>query len=620
MQRGEVDGIPVFWTGAYAGPARAGIRFRVGSADEPIAVRGVTHLIEHLALYRFGQPPFTYNGSVGQAQTEFTIEGRPDEVRQYLRDLTLELADLPYDQLETENRVLDVEAEGRGAGSRAMFHQMRFGANSYGRSIKLEIGRPLLEPDAIERWRKDWFTRGNAVIWMTGEPSETLGLELPEGPRAAPPPIDPLPGVQFPAYRLRTEDEVAIALLGPDEDAFRTALYVARRRLIDCLRRERGVIYEIDTDHQVLGYGRVHAALVLDSPDEHAALAVERLMRTLRELADDGPTDDELEFERDLVHRSLEDPETPYDEIHGAAWDDLMGIPARTMDDWRRKMDELTPADCARALADALPTALLDIPAAAEEGVPDGFAEYERTPPQLPKPDGPSFREKEETDCPQRPCEYTAGPEHLHLQPGDGSDPASIPYADIVGVVGAAGAAERILTADERRYEISRFKFPDADGLFDLLRRHVPGELFLPQKPAMRAVDEAAVRDVPKPELVTEELQDLAFNLREGERPLAMATDSRASDDSKPALIVVTSQRLFFIYDDPDGDDSRDVWNETERDEISEPAADADDEGVPRLSFTIDGERFHIDGLDSPDAAERLAQTLAAGDRTAEPA
>jgi predicted Zn-dependent peptidase len=612
MQRGEIDGVPVFWTPWEHQPQRVGIRFRVGVADEPLALRGVTHLIEHLSLFRLGETPYMFNGTVSSASTTFTASGRAHEIHAFLERVTHELADLPYDRLDRERRVLDVEESGRGAYSRARFHQLRFGAASYGLMIKRELARHLLEPETIERWRTDWFTRGNAVIWMTGEPPEGLQLPLPDGPRQPPPVSEPLPTVQFPTYALGTDGEIAIGLLGPSSDAFQAALYIARRRLVECLRRERGVAYGVVCDSQSLGYGRMHGALSLDCLNEHAPLALDRMMGILNDLAADGPTDDELEFERDAFARMAEAMDSPIDEIESAARDELAGSPVESMDDWRARVEALTARDCAEALAEALPTAILDIPPQAESAAPDGFTHYEVRPPQLPKPDGPSFRELDETDCPVRPCTYTVGEEHLHLQAGDGSEPDSIPYSEVVGVIGEGARSVRIGTRDERRFEISAFKFPEAGRLVELLRERIPPELWLPPLPAMEVVDEVAERDLDTPELVTEELQDLAHDLREEERPLAFATDALDGSDAKPSLVGVTSERLIYIYADCENSRNN-IWNETERGEISEPEADADDEGAPRLSFTIDGQRQHIYGIDSPESAERLARALRDG-------
>jgi hypothetical protein len=46
----RVDGVPVFWTKS-GDEMRAGLMFRAGRADESLARGGITHMIEHLALY-----------------------------------------------------------------------------------------------------------------------------------------------------------------------------------------------------------------------------------------------------------------------------------------------------------------------------------------------------------------------------------------------------------------------------------------------------------------------------------------------------------------------------------------------------------------------------------------
>ena len=53
VHRTEVDGVPVFWADG-PGNAVGQLVFRVGQADEPLPLRGMTHLIEHLALASLG--------------------------------------------------------------------------------------------------------------------------------------------------------------------------------------------------------------------------------------------------------------------------------------------------------------------------------------------------------------------------------------------------------------------------------------------------------------------------------------------------------------------------------------------------------------------------------------
>src|SRR6266481_5190313 len=52
-KRWNLGGIPVFQA-EVPGRVRAALEFRVGTADEPLHMAGVTHLIEHLALHGLG--------------------------------------------------------------------------------------------------------------------------------------------------------------------------------------------------------------------------------------------------------------------------------------------------------------------------------------------------------------------------------------------------------------------------------------------------------------------------------------------------------------------------------------------------------------------------------------
>ena len=79
----EVDGVPTFWVDA-PGPYTALLSFRVGSADEPASMRGISHLVEHLALGPLGIQDYDHNGSVEPIRTQFVASGSPDEVVRYL--------------------------------------------------------------------------------------------------------------------------------------------------------------------------------------------------------------------------------------------------------------------------------------------------------------------------------------------------------------------------------------------------------------------------------------------------------------------------------------------------------------------------------------------------------
>ncbi len=614
IRRRVRGGVPVYVVDGPA-PARCALVFRVGRADESLLTGGVTHLIEHLALFQYGDTVFTFNGSVGAKTTIFSVEGTPDELVAYARDVTRALGDLPFDRMRKEKRVLDVEDLGYGVGPSTRLQRLRFGTASYGRRSKRPFGLPALERDAVERWRRRYFTKGNVAVWMTGEPPETLGLELPDGERMPAPVPEAMPALELPACVFRGEDFVALGLLGEDTPALDIVGDIARRRLYTSLRRERGLIYDVGHPTEAFGHGLMHAAFTVECKDEHAALVTGRLLATLNDLAGDGPTERELEFVAERARRDLSDRQALLDDLDNQAFDELLGIPPRSHAEWLEEVRALRPADCAAAVAQALPGAILELPRALHsDGPPAGFAIYAPEPPTQPRPEGPSFREKDETDCPQRPCEYTLGPDYFHLQPGDGSDPETVAWDDVVGVAGHAGNGHDLLIRDGRLFDISAWAYHDGEAFVAALRERIPAELWVPDGPAGRRLDELAARDVSQPELVVAELEAVADALREDEEPHALATDPHAGDDQKPGLVVVTSQRFCFVYRDPE-DTSRDVWNQTPLDELEAIEAVRDDDGRACLRIRIGEEEYDIEGLESDAAAERIAR--AAGEARA---
>lgn len=58
--RSEIDGIPTFSIDGPR-PFTAILSFRVGSYDERLPIRGITHLTEHLALYPRRTTEINYN-------------------------------------------------------------------------------------------------------------------------------------------------------------------------------------------------------------------------------------------------------------------------------------------------------------------------------------------------------------------------------------------------------------------------------------------------------------------------------------------------------------------------------------------------------------------------------
>src|SRR5262245_53746410 len=111
VQRIQVGEVPVFLAEAPA-PYQAGLIFRVGTVDEPLPRRGITHLCEHLALSSFDPPDHMFNGFVTFNCTHFVMQGSADDAVRYVERVCEALRSLSLDRLEKERRILLAEEAG----------------------------------------------------------------------------------------------------------------------------------------------------------------------------------------------------------------------------------------------------------------------------------------------------------------------------------------------------------------------------------------------------------------------------------------------------------------------------------------------------------------------------
>ncbi|WP_037802263.1 M16 family metallopeptidase [Streptomyces sp. NRRL F-5135] len=244
----EVDGIRTVLT-AGGGAVTAGLAFRVGAADETYATRGVTHLVEHLALHRHGVSDLHYNGATATTYTLFHVTGTTDEVVGYLNGVCAALRNLPLDRLEIEREILRTEAAGRGGGANRQLPLWRYGAQGYGLTSYAELGTWHLSADAVRDWAATRFTRENAVLWITSDTvPEGLDLSLPSGPRHPMPVVTSALPVT-PAY-IQGEDGTVV-MDGIVRRSSAAALFaeVLGRALYADLRQKGGYSYTATADY-----------------------------------------------------------------------------------------------------------------------------------------------------------------------------------------------------------------------------------------------------------------------------------------------------------------------------------------------------------------------------------
>ena len=372
----EVDGVPAL-IGPTVGAPHAGLAFRVGFADEPLARRGITHLVEHLALHSTGGADYHYNGSTGVEYTYFHMQGPAEDLTGFLAAVCASLRDLPTHRLAVEKDLLRAEATGRGPGPAESLSLRRHGARDYGMAGCPEWGLPAITADDLRSWVARYFTRQNAVLWLAGDPVPAgLRLDLPDGVRRpAPAPSSALPVT--PAYF-----PGSTGLLAWDAEVPRTAASavfagVLERAMFRELRRERGVSYTARADHEPLGADRAVVTAVADAvAGKHDAVLAGfvEVLATLHAGRIDEAAVATVVKQRTRALRHAEDQGT---RLPGQAVDLLAGRAVQSLDEALAEVRAVGPAAITEVAGAACATALLMSPGpdaawAGFTAVPDG--------------------------------------------------------------------------------------------------------------------------------------------------------------------------------------------------------------------------------------------------------
>jgi zinc protease len=178
-------GLPL-WTARLDGPVTGALMFRVGSGDEPLTHRGLTHLTEHLALSSFHDRTLQWNGFVDLNRTVFHATGPQENVEQFLMHTARQLSRVDADLLRRERSVLTAEARSSAPSIVGDLLSRRYGTQQWGTAAWWEIAIPEVTVETIEEWQQRWFTRENAVIWMTAAPTPSMKIDLHSGARMLP--------------------------------------------------------------------------------------------------------------------------------------------------------------------------------------------------------------------------------------------------------------------------------------------------------------------------------------------------------------------------------------------------------------------------------------------------
>ncbi|MGI8330123.1 hypothetical protein ACRYCC_09155 [Actinomadura scrupuli] len=469
----EVAGIPTFWSEGQ-GPLKAGLIFRVGHADETLATRGITHLVEHLALHPIGQPAHHYNGQVDAITTAFTTEGSPDEVADFLSSICRSLHDLPVDRLKVENRILQTEEDGRRAGPLGALLLWRYGAATYGLPGYEEFGIGLHTPEQLGAWGRRWFTQGNAVLALIGgPPPEGLRLELPAGERIAPPaPSSALP--RTPAYFNEQLNGVAMLSAVPRSAAAQAYSLLLARRLHRTLRQDSGISYSPTADYMPRDTGTAHVTAFADGLEDSHAKLIAQFVEEIERLATEPGAQDELDKIITQMRARVSDPEAIAGVAVGAAMRELLGSEPLDRAALLAEIDALDARAVQETAAQALDAALLMLPRGHE---PQG-RRFHMAPASSPGTvDGRTLRS---ADAPIDRDRLIIGPEGVSLVHGPRY--VTVKFSACEAMLAWPDGARRLYGRDGFSLHLEPTLWENGGSIPEALDRAVPADRVIPQQ------------------------------------------------------------------------------------------------------------------------------------------
>lgn len=356
----RVSGIPLYMVEA-PGPRRALLAFRVGRADEPLAVGGVTHLVEHLALLPFRDQPYHYGGQVEGARTLFWVEGSDAQITEFFSRLCEHLDALPLDRLVDEARLLETEAASRKPSAVEALLTIRYGTRGWGAIGYPEYGLRRADPDRVGSWAGQWFTADNAAFGVTGAVPDGLSLPLRKGTRMAPPSPVPI-SLQTPAWMHERYPGIALGFVAPRTARFSGLMRVLERHGRERLRFTDSLSYQVSTGLLRLSADQMHGVVWADGLAENMSRVWTGLLAVVDELMARGPTDAELREDINGLRQAVEQPAWPLSVLDGQLTGDLLGTPPPRLEEFVAELESSTPADYAALLKEIFPNLLAAVP------------------------------------------------------------------------------------------------------------------------------------------------------------------------------------------------------------------------------------------------------------------
>jgi Peptidase M16 inactive domain len=475
VNRTELDGVPVLWQDAPP-PFSASLVFAVGARHETFRTAEVTHLVEHLVMATLPKSHLDSNAQVDVGSTIFQATGRPEAVVEFISAVCAAIGDLPLSRLAIEAGVL--QAEGASGDHPAMCAALndRYGQVGIGLLGCDGPGPSQITEQHVNDHLRRFFVRGNAVLVLTGPPPAGLRVLLPAGLPPAPLPVrlsrrrppgrltyaGPMPSLSI---EVATADGLDASVL----------MRILVERITDDLRHRQGLAYEVGSSAARVDETRGVITFWADGREGKLDTVAAGLWQAVRELAENGPTVEEIAHDRAGLEEFLADPRGTQVRLEGEAMRLLRGHQPFTPEETRAGHDSLTPTHLRDMAARSLGTALLQLPEDVDVDLPD-----------LPVLDGEDERYGDEpvTGRTHRKRVLALAPPSLRAVVGDSGasiqlrgDSLTVLWDDVVGL--GTGQRDRVLVAaDGTVLELSGKYFRGSGDLFAAVEAHIPEALW----------------------------------------------------------------------------------------------------------------------------------------------
>jgi zinc protease len=361
-RRTLIDEVPVYSCDVPTLPPTIGIVFRVGAVDESLGYRGVTHLVEHLALRDLRTAQYSFNAGVSPLRTTFTASGTTDDLAAFARGLCENLRNLPLGELRRERQVLGTESVGRRPTLAGHLMAIHCGHTPYGLMNMPEFGLARVSSDDVAAWAASRFTRDNVAVWVAGPVPDHLAFDLPRGTRVQTPEPAVVPAVTHPVHVPADIGGVALSAVTDWSLALEVAAVVCQARLTERLRFKEGISY-----HTVGTLNRYtsrtgHLMIVSDCVNGAAEQASQLLMEIVDGVAAHGHFEAETHRLLENTRRGCATLERLLAILDEWAFSEVTSVEPRTLAETMRAIAAIEACEVAQTMTRALERAVLVLP------------------------------------------------------------------------------------------------------------------------------------------------------------------------------------------------------------------------------------------------------------------